>query len=84
MPVLTIIIAFMSRSPSNNIRVKALLRSHDVGLAMLQYGQRNSSALISFLQFGQSIALLLSFVICSRFTVQGSRFKVQGSGFFAF
>lgn len=48
----------MSWSVPRNARVNALFFHHDPGRAIPQCGQRDSSALISFLQFGQRIELL--------------------------
>jgi hypothetical protein len=58
MPTLTNTIALMIWSVPRKRRVKRLFFNRDPGRAMPQWGQRGSSALMSFLQFGQRIDLL--------------------------
>jgi len=61
--------ALMSWSALTKNRVHALFFHHDPGRAIPQWGQRDSSALISFLQLGQRIDCLWWLVMAYR--VQG-------------
>jgi len=58
MTILVSMMALMGISLLLNARVRTLFLNSEPGVAMLQYGQRGSSALINFLQFGQRIDVI--------------------------